>query len=160
MRDYFKFSHSSGWKYWRGYFKIPEELYYWLKYSIQRAFRGYADCDVWNVDGYLCEIMPSMIKQLKEKTHGYPSHLSSPEEWETILNKIILGFEAGKKLINTDNWALNEECKITTSSNKVDFTNPWTKEQIEHFKNLDRIDSKNFDEGMKLFAEHFFSLWD
>jgi hypothetical protein len=167
LRDYFKFSHSSNWKYWRGYYKIPEELYYWLKYSVQRAFRGYADSDVWSVDNYLCEIMPSMIRQLKRITHGYPSHLNSPEEWEAILDKIIFGFEAGKRLMDSENWAVNEGSKMITSPVKgkpyleeISFTNPWSKEQIEHFKNLDRTDSEVFDEGMKLFHKHFFSLWD
>lgn len=159
------------WKYWTS---LPIVIYDWAKHFFQRGIRGYADRDCWSVDYYLCEIIPEMMRHLKKNVHGYPASLSCSkdsnenfERWKEILEKIAIGFEAAKRINDLENWTPNEGNEMITTPDeensclrKVNFTKPWTKEQIEHFKNLDRIDSENFDEGMKLFAEHFFSLWD
>ena len=46
-----------------------------LKWSKQRATRGFADCDVWNMYGYLEELMPAMLQHLKDNRMGSPAML-------------------------------------------------------------------------------------
>lgn len=46
-----------------------------LKWSKQRATRGFADCDVWNMYGYLEELMPAMLQYLKDNRMGSPAML-------------------------------------------------------------------------------------
>lgn len=67
----------------------------------QRAKRGYADTDVWNMDSWFMSTVSPMLKQLRKKHNGFPtSFLSSynplPEEseaanakWEGILDRMI-----------------------------------------------------------------------
>jgi hypothetical protein len=174
MKDYFKLQHTFNWRYWKGYFSIPKEIYEWMECFAQRGKQGYCYKDVWSVDSYLTEIIPPMIKQLKKDTHGYPASLENSEDsdknfekWKEILDKIILGFEAAKRLNNQDNWIMNEGNEMVTAPvegkpylREINFTNPWTEEQIKHFRELDIKDKAIFNEGMKLFHEYFFSLWD
>jgi hypothetical protein len=58
----------------------------------QRGRRGYGDSDLWSFDSYLTTMIPAALKTFKEKNIGYPCSLT-PEEWDEILDKIILGFE-------------------------------------------------------------------
>ena len=60
-----------------------------LKSKIQRFIRGYADEDVWQMDYWFINIIPKMLRQLRDKGMGYPSKLKSKEEWHDELNKMI-----------------------------------------------------------------------
>lgn len=57
-----------------------------LKSRRQRAKRGWADSDVWNMDAYLSLVIADMLKHLAETTTGVP-HEFDPEsnDWETWL---------------------------------------------------------------------------
>jgi hypothetical protein len=57
----------------------------------QRAFRGYSDCDLWNMDLYVAELISKMAHQLADTTYGYPPDLT-PAEWRKILHTIGDGF--------------------------------------------------------------------
>jgi len=74
-----------------------------LKWSRQRVVRGYADCDVWNMFSYLQELMPDMLRHLKDNRHGSPGYLGENytnedgilvndtchAEWDKILDRMI-----------------------------------------------------------------------
>lgn len=69
--------------------------------SQQRAKRGYADVDVWNMDSWFLRTVSPMLKQLRKRHHGFPasflsSYKPSDEEsdaanakWEGILDRMI-----------------------------------------------------------------------
>lgn len=58
-----------------------------VKWFIQRGRRGWADCDVWSLDGHLARIISEGTKRLEATDHGYPPELT-PEEWSAILLRI------------------------------------------------------------------------
>lgn len=74
-----------------------------LKWSRQRVVRGFADCDVWSMFSYLQELMPDMLRHLKDNRHGSPSYLGENytnedgilvndtchAEWDKILDRMI-----------------------------------------------------------------------
>jgi len=106
--------------------RIPREI----KWFFQRATRGYADSDVWNLDDYILSWLPKALKQLAKDTGGYPLEFKNIEEWEKVLEKISNLLEKGKeKMDSTD----EEDIKLL---------------------------NKEFEEGMDLLKKHFFSLWD
>ena len=74
-----------------------------------------------------------MLKRLQHDTHGYPSQLTE-QEWDTILNDIIAGFEASQRIQN------------------IDYENDITEDM--------QRDKAIFEKGMKLFTEYYFNLWD
>lgn len=126
-----------------------------VKFFIQRGKRGWADCDWWGMDYYLIGIILPMLKELKEHCHGYPGYgkVSTPEKWDSTLDEMILGFEAGKRICENEyfdifqpNWFEKNE-KLTSDTLK--------KCQEETLK-----DQKLFHEKIKLFNKYFFSLWD
>jgi len=136
-----------------------QEIYYWfwrrwdwivgrpreIKWFCQRGKRGWADCDAWDVGGYLIEWMPDIIKQLRKNVSGCPGDVFDNTrkrnqcwKWKKILKEIEDGFRAADdigqdKCINK-NYTFNK-------------------------KKYDKLNSK-FQKGGKLFIKHFFSLWD
>lgn len=109
MREYFKFELDWNPRYWKFYTFVPREIYKWCECFFQRGTKGYCYKDVWSIDGYLCEIIPQMLKQLKQNQLGFPTDLTS-EEWDGILDEIIEGFERGSKVHNYE--ATEEDMKV------------------------------------------------
>lgn len=59
---------------------------YLFKWTYQRFVRGYADCDVWNFDSYLLNVIIGGLKGLAEG-HSFPHDFACAEDWEDWLNK-------------------------------------------------------------------------
>ena len=92
-------------------FENPKEKYKrWkrnIKFFYQRIKYGYCDSDVWAIDYWFLNVMPGMLQQLKETTHGYPcfqgniSHAvygtgvsedidnTGMKKWDDILSEMI-----------------------------------------------------------------------
>lgn len=85
---------------WWGHLLNP--LRYWraAKYFWQRGMWGYADCDLWSLDTYLGEWLPSALERMKDG--GFPVNLTA-KKWNNILDKMALGFRASYKLSNMEN---------------------------------------------------------
>jgi hypothetical protein len=115
-----------------------------IKWFFQRGWRGYADCDVWSIDYYIDEWMPSALRQLG-KGCGTPAILcgedsdnislnKSHKKWVTILEQIAVGFEANMRLQNCE----------------------YNLENMGEKKELYR----KCDKGLKLFIKYFNNLWN
>ena len=63
-----------------------------FKWAYQRVMRGYADCDVWDFDSFLINIIPAALRQLAEG-YSYPHEFNSPEEWSKWLIETAELFE-------------------------------------------------------------------
>ncbi len=61
----------------------------WVYWKWQRATRGYADCDVWNLNTYLLTWLPSAIRQLRDTGNSYPGegheYGKTAEDWDDTL---------------------------------------------------------------------------
>lgn len=117
---------------------LLKETYRHAKWFVQRGKRGWADCDVWSIDGYLSSILPDMLQRLRDTTHGYPIDMTEGE-WDRILQEMILGFKAHQSLAQLDFF--------DDVSNRIDNAK------------LDCLE-KQKEHGMKLFVKHFNDLWD
>ncbi|MEK6883753.1 MAG: hypothetical protein AABY22_29260 [Nanoarchaeota archaeon] len=136
------------WRKWDWFRNIPDEI----KWFIQRGKRGYADSDVWSIDGYLCSWLPSALEKLKNTNHGCPvsdkckctrdGNENMKCLFDDYLDKMILGFKSVNDLLNL---------VYITKKNK-------NKPKILKAEE-DKLQNK-FDEGMKLFVKYFQSLWD
>lgn len=119
------------------------------------------DHDVWSLDYTLCMIIhPSLIK-LKEIQHGFPFiEREDVPEHLLILDNSIDKFSEGqwsteteKMLIAQWNWILDE--MIWAFSPTIFGTEDWS-ENLEVQQVL--TDRKN--NGRRLFAKYFHTLWD
>ena len=86
-------------------------------------------------------------------TWGHVARLISEEEWDKILDEIILGFEAGKR-------AMDDEYVDELQPNWFEKNEKLTPETLSKCREMILVDQKLFHEKMKLFNTWFFALWD
>ena len=106
---------------------------YWF---FQRGTRGWADCDSWNLNSYIQNIVVGGVSSLRENSDCYPMQLES-EQWNEILDKIIIGFKA----------------RNTLDEQIVRYGDSRFKEEKEKLE-------KQWEEGFQLFYEYFDNLSD
>lgn len=118
----------------RFWFRNLKQLIRNCKFAYQRVTRGYADCDIWDFDSYLSELIINGSKHLADTTHSYPVKLANDEvindyqKWQEYLYKMASHFEK----VNELEW---------------------------EFANYEEIE-KEFTEGMNMLKNSYFSLWD
>jgi hypothetical protein len=157
----------------------PRDVYREIKFAHQRLTRGWDDRAAWSVDWWLDNMMPGVLRLLKEKKHGIPCSMfdglpmndegyhDKPEyaiaeaRWDAIMDKMVAAFEAHRRM---DEGLYEEELgeyplRRPEGVSKED----WEKVRDDRMKAsrlLEERDEKIFQEGMKLFVEHYGSLWD
>lgn len=110
-----------------------------IRRFIQRGLNGYDETCYWSVDDWLCNIVPPVLEQLAEKSHGAPGSLAAKYDdekaavvWSSMIRQMAAGFRAHKELQNAD-WS-----------------------NAELVGRLQRIR----EDGMQLFVKWFGNLWD
>ncbi len=122
-----------------------------IKYFIQRGRRGYADCDIWSIDGYLQSWLPQALRQLAKTTHACPPELwddDAPEgedmkRWIEVLNDMANKLEASYKWENSDHQDF------------IDGKQDW-----KEYQRLGEVAEKQTQEGLELLKKWFSYLWD
>lgn len=125
---------------WNWVSNIPSEI----KYFIQRGRRGWADCDHWNANNYMSNVLLGLMTSFEKNDCGYPFDLKK-DEWHEILKKIIAGFEAIKEVCDDSFW---DDCKDKNGEIDVDII------KIETDKRVAK-----FNEGIDLFKKYYLNLW-
>lgn len=97
-----------------------------LRWSRQRIVRGYSDCDIWDMYGYLQTLLPDMLQNLKDNRYGSPCFLGENytndagflvndtchAEWDKILDQMIfLWKETSEDTCSKKNAYENEHSK-------------------------------------------------
>ena len=59
------------------------------KWAYQRATRGYADCDAWDVRGWFLGVMPGMLETFAKDAHSFPM-VTDPKEPHWAENKPVV----------------------------------------------------------------------
>jgi len=63
-----------------------------IKWRRQRAKRGWADCDIWDMYAYLGKVISEMLIEMKRIQHDYPTHLTE-YIWDYLVDQMISGFQ-------------------------------------------------------------------
>ena len=152
-----------------------------LKWRIQRFKRGYADVDVWDIDCWFMNIIPKMLKQLRDTTHSAPMLIDEGANdenrfriWNGILNKMIyLAKEMNEETCSYKNEYEEEFFKYIESRDLSSDENGRLPLEIQHeLKN--RISERYCEQEktiaryreicknrfFKLFSKYFYDLWD
>jgi hypothetical protein len=160
----------------------PKQIYQDIKWFIQRGRRGWANCDTWSLDSYLCgpTMLPAALLHLKKHKHGIPmsmfedadgvdemgnptdaAHEKAEARWNSTIDQMIAGFEAAWRMQNAlyeeelGDYPVHRPAEISREE--------WVKIKKERYaatRLLEARDQKIFEDGMKAFTIHFLSLWD
>ena len=125
--------------------KFVADIWRNMKWTWQRATRGWDDRVVWSIDHHLFEMMPQWLRKLKDTKHGTPiwcfdavganwndeDYSYSENEYElaekhfdAILEMMAIGFEAGLKVITSDLDIYDEfkQWQIETYGSELDWS--------------------------------------
>lgn len=159
------------------YYKIPwilrnpRQIYLNVKWWIQRRVRGYSDPNVWNANNYLGEVIYKHLIRFKGLNRmGWPGEPLTPEQWEEIIDKMIWSFKHASMDFESKEYL----DAIDKAFEKSNIKNGTLVGPDGHFRSMElfdesleerafeiyKEDAKRYEEGMKLFAEYFTSLWD
>lgn len=152
-----------------------KDLFYNAKYKVQRMKKGYADEDLFSMNGWFIEIFPKMLDEFAERTIGYPTTESSLKEDVSKMPKMWL--EGQKEKINEiyrkhnteDEYNLNDpmccwlliiiriaHCFRMCDEWHKDYEEYWNKKEYD---NLNNMIEKAKAEAFYLFEKYFFDLW-
>ena len=162
---------------WRIYLRKPWEFFEdtWLnlKAAWQRATRGWADRDTWNLDDYLLEILPEMVDYLRTHTRSYPGYdeFDIPEKWDKFLKEeIIIPLQTAREEQTTQINEYEEELhsypinfvKQEDGFTTLEFTEPeeLRKKWCEREKEINEWRQKELERALKNLGSVFYSLWN
>jgi len=124
-----------------------------IKNFIQRGRRGYSDSDMYDIDSYLCEIIPPMLRSLK-KGYGCPSEFydndninNECQKWYNTLEEMAQGFEAAEFLKHAKYLKFMPDEK---GRGNILYTD------VEATENA----RQKMEKGLFLFCKYFLNLWD
>jgi hypothetical protein len=72
--------------------RIAHRIHNFFRFSAQRIRHGYSDADLWNFDVTIATWLLPRLRRFKDKSCSYPGALDSSEEWDAILDKMIIAF--------------------------------------------------------------------
>jgi len=123
-----------------------------IKWFIQRGRRGWDDTDAWGFHTFFAELVPPMIRKMKDGA-GCPSKFydskntnNECQKWHDTLEEMAQGFEAVEFL---DKYKYKTWSELDNGNCTLEID----------YKAMDNA-RKKMDKGLKLFAKHYLNLWD
>ena len=152
----------SPWRYpsnWIGNIRLFFRRYKW---AYQRAKRGYADCDIWDMDSWLLTLFHDSLNHLADNHWGYPGNDEFPddESWTKYLKEMALKFYNANE--SNEAYPTPEADKwwewIKEHDKNID--NPYSETMFKEGNENDKKRDKEMHEGIKMLDHVFWSLWD
>jgi len=161
--------------------KLISELCSHVKWAWQRVVRGWDDTVTWDLDRYLCFMMPQWLDRLASVPYlGCPKRLEveglSSEEnaqrWKDMIHQMADGFRAGANCADTPIYreAVQEyekrygeppPCSVEAPERVARWDALCAELRVkERDKAWQEEQLARFKAGWELMGEHFFSLWD
>lgn len=135
--------------------EIPGQIFRLMRCSIQRVQKGYCYIDLWSIDWWFLSVVPDMLKEFRDNKNGYPADLESEEQWNEIIDKMILLFtEANEETCSKKNPISFETILEHPKNRKI--REKWNENETA----IDQYRQNCLKEGMKLWYKYFWCLWD
>ncbi len=160
----------------------PSDTYRRTKWTIQRARRGWSDRDCWSYSSHFLRTIPDILRYLKEHQHGVPYEFcvdtdvfsptygqerddeqwgKSGAKWNAVLEKLIAGFETGRRYEEMD---YDEELGEHPFRRPVHISqDAWEVHREDYMRRLKvamKRDEEILQETLLLFKQHFWNLCD
>ena len=124
-----------------------------FKHWYQRAKQGYSYQDCWSVDWYLADIIPKMVRQLKNNAHGHPGDITE-EEWSDVLEDIARAFELEYEIIDYVLYDCADKKQERHMKKLMK-----DKDSFEGCRIMTTAEKCTRDRGWKYFRKYFYNLW-
>ena len=128
-----------------------------IKWAWQRVTRGYANCDVWDIDYWFTTIMHNMLQDFLNINVSTPYFTGDVDadriKWHEILNRMIYLL---KEMDEDTSSQQNEFFKAYIASNNSKICQDYRNRQKEIDEYLETCKNEFFE----LFSKHFRNLWD
>lgn len=116
-----------------------------IRFIIQRAKYGYCDSDVWEIDTWFINTVPSMLRHLRDTTKSFP-----PELGNSDLSKLCLSDEESEEGYARWMDILTEMIDLFNKAEKGKAHNE------DEFKKCEESKNRAFE----LFSRWFYDLFD
>jgi hypothetical protein len=151
-------------KWWEEIWWPIRRFYYDTRYFIMRqvpgffhrGIHGWAKHDTWNLDSHFDDVIIGSLTYLRDNHMGHPSSLKNDDQWIQILNTIISGFEAHKRIQGMD---YDSEIGPFPEVYSKESESAW-QQHNEIIRSLEVRDQKTFEMGMKKFVKYYANFWD
>ena len=124
----------------------------------QKKNRSIKYKDIYSLDNTIARFVLPRLKFFKKNIIGYPPDITF-EEWKSIIDKMILSFEL---ILDTSEPDFGERKyhieKINDNISKL-VEDPDSTFDSEAYMKWCKDKKSKINEGLKLFAEYFQSLW-
>ena len=124
----------------------------------QKKNRSIKYKDIYSLDNTIARFVLPRLKFFKKNIIGYPPDITY-EEWKSIIDKMILAFEL---ILDTSEPDFGERKyhieKIDDNISKL-VEDPDSTFDSEAYMKWSKDKESKINEGLKLFAEYFQSLW-
>ena len=152
------------WRYPLNWWKNIKLFFRRFKWAWQRATRGFADCDIWDLDSSILNYLSGTLKQLSEIAEGWPGNEQFPkyEDWTNFLKEMSEKFAAANESNEyyptpmADKWW--EWAQEHKGCHPDD--NPYVQDMLKEYQENDLKHERDFAEAWSAIGEVFWDLWD
>lgn len=166
------------WRYPSCWLKNVRMFFRSFKYAYQRATRGYADSDCWDLDAYYLNLLEGSLNHLADNHWGYPGNeeFDTDEKWTAYLKEMAQQFHRANEsneyydTPEADKWWEWVQAHPATwkkeDVNGVELSRlnrdkgPYDKSMMEEERLLAYLRQKDMECGFDMLKHVYFSLWD
>ena len=166
------------WRYPSNWIKNIRLFFRRYKWAYQRATRGYADCDIWDMDSWILNLFHDSLNHLADNHMGYPGDDRYPtdEEWTTQLKDLAQLFYQANESNDyyptpvADKWYewrkehqatwVDEVINGMTLQRYNQEESPYDKAMIEEANRNDKMRDADFHRAWNIMGSLFWNLWD
>ena len=160
------------WRYPKNWWDNIKLFFRQFKWAWQRATRGFADCDTWNLDSSILDYLYGTLNFLAKHHWGYPGDDKFPtdESWTNFLTDMAQKFyQANEKNEyyptpkEEEWWDYFDKCYANNPGKDVKEDEKLIALKDEMFKETDKNNEMrmcDFAEAWSLIGDVFFNLWD
>ena len=166
MNNVFKTCTYYRWIYPKFWWRNISLFFRRFKWAYQRATRGYADCDVWDMDNWILNLFHGALNHLADNHWGYPGDDRFPEDetWTKYLREMAqLFYNADESNMAYPYSAYDKWVTYLHEYPKTDVLggeNPHDREMFLEECELSKMRQADFEKAWKMMGEVFFNLWD
>ena len=137
-----------------------------FKWAYQRATRGYADCDIWNMESWLLDLLHDSLNHLADHHWGWPGTEQFPndEDWEKYLKEMAQLFYQANEIneyyptpeaTKWWDWSCDHPHKLDEKSN-----NPYIETMMTEETKNGKMRDADFHKAWRMMEDVYWHLWD